>query len=670
MMAAGLLGVVVLLGVMARLRTTTGDLVVEVNEPGATVEVFDAEGKVIVTGTSSDSPLVFSLEPGRHQTRVEKNGFIAYTGQIDIESGGKTSVTARLDPTPAEQGTLVVKGAEVGALVELLDLSGKIQATYRTNGAALSIPVAAGIHRVRLERDGTQLLLRDVRVVASQTVEMDASSAFEGQQQAVASPPTTPTDAATTVTQPSSPGSAAADTSWQLPAGVPPPAVAPFDAAQAKQHQDVWAKYLNISAETTNSIGMKLVLIPAGEFVMGSPATEDGRASDEQQHRVRITQPIYLGAHEVTQAQYQQVIGTNSSHFKDARNPVETVSWDDAVRFCHELSALPEEQAAGRTYRLPTEAEWEYACRAGGATKWNFGNTASGMGEYAWYEDNSQRHTHPVGERRPTCSACTICTEMCGSGVGIGMTPATTRTRHRPIQRGPRQGPIGCSGAVAGTPCVELPFGEPQLDPAEPPRLLPGLPRRRSSLGQVSRFSKPEAKAEAAKGGAPSSRAIHYSPGFGRQNRWIEGLGGRQFDRAFPDRVGSGSIERIFVQSHIADPAAQARFGYDQTGKASLVTVAISVPWVVRFAWPVAYRKAVVHESPEAFVRSRNAAAQEENSRVTNTRIQMGRDTFCILRGSATEQKPKSSPAHSLPAFTFPRSMVVPRFLWGGPSSR
>ena len=268
MVAAGLLGVVVLLGVMATLRTKDGDLVVEVSEPGAKVEVLDAEGKVIVTSASGEGPLVFSLEPGRHQMRVEKNGFIAYTGQIDIESGGRTSVTARLDPKPSEQGTLVVKVAEAGLLVELLDVSGKIQATYRTSGP-LSIPVAAGIHRVRVERDGTQLLLRDVRVVASQTVEMDASSALEGQQQAVASPPTTPTDAATTVTQPSSPSSAAADTSWQLPAGAPPPAIAPFDAAQAKQHQDAWAKYVKVPVETTNSIGMKLVLIPPGEFDIG-----------------------------------------------------------------------------------------------------------------------------------------------------------------------------------------------------------------------------------------------------------------------------------------------------------------------------------------------------------------------------------------------------------------
>ena len=170
---------------------------------------------------------------------------------------------------------------------------------------------------------------------------------------------------------------------------------------EAAPEQPGSTQKLGPPAVETNSIGMKLVPIPAGEFVMGSPEREDGRASDEQQHRVRITQPFYLGAHEVTHGQYQQVIVTNPRHFKDAQNPVVQVSWDDAVKFCHELSALPEEQAAGRTYRLPTEAEWEYACRAESWTKWNFGKTASDIDEYAWYKRNSQSHAHPVGQLRP-----------------------------------------------------------------------------------------------------------------------------------------------------------------------------------------------------------------------------------------------------------------------------
>jgi formylglycine-generating enzyme required for sulfatase activity len=131
--------------------------------------------------------------------------------------------------------------------------------------------------------------------------------------------------------------------------------------------------------EITNSIGMKLALIPAGTFLMGSPSGEEGRGSDEgPQHKVTITRPFYMGVYQVTQEEYERVVGSNPSHFsasgggkdkvkgKDTRRlPAENVSWDDAVEFCRRLSELPEDKRAGRLYRLPTEAEWEYSCRGG-----------------------------------------------------------------------------------------------------------------------------------------------------------------------------------------------------------------------------------------------------------------------------------------------------------------
>jgi len=153
--------------------------------------------------------------------------------------------------------------------------------------------------------------------------------------------------------------------------------------------------------EVTNSIGMKLRLIPAGEFMMGSPGTESDREDDETQHRVTITKPFYLGETEVTQEQYEKVMGTNPSEFKDPQNPVETVSWDDAVEFCRKLSAMPAEKTKGYEYRLPTEAEWEYACRSGTTTAYGFGDDASRLGDYGWFEDNSGSKTHPVGEKKP-----------------------------------------------------------------------------------------------------------------------------------------------------------------------------------------------------------------------------------------------------------------------------
>ena len=182
----------------------------------------------------------------------------------------------------------------------------------------------------------------------------------------------------------------------------PPLAVAPFDAAAAKAHQEAWAKHLGVPVEVSNSIGVKLKLIPPGGFTMGSPDSDASTSDREKpQHTVRITNAFYLGVTEVTQEQYERVMGANPSHFKGAQLPVEMVSWEDAVEFCHKLSALSAERSAGRVYRLPTEAEWEYACRAGSQTQWSFGDSESSLGDYAWYSSNAGRKTHVVGQKKP-----------------------------------------------------------------------------------------------------------------------------------------------------------------------------------------------------------------------------------------------------------------------------
>ena len=108
-----------------------------------------------------------------------------------------------------------------------------------------------------------------------------------------------------------------------------------------------------------------------------------------------------IGVYEVTQQQYEAVMGSNPSEFKGANNPVENVSWDDAVAYCAKLSSLPAEVAAGHVYRLPTAAEWEYACRAGTTTEYSFGDDEKDLGKYAWFLDNSLRTTHGVGEKLP-----------------------------------------------------------------------------------------------------------------------------------------------------------------------------------------------------------------------------------------------------------------------------
>jgi formylglycine-generating enzyme required for sulfatase activity len=159
--------------------------------------------------------------------------------------------------------------------------------------------------------------------------------------------------------------------------------------------------------EITNSIGMKLVLIPKGTFMMGSPIEEERRFEDEAQHQVTIGKDYYLGVTEVTQMQYEKVMGANPSYFEgnavlgdSSNHPVEQVSWEDAVEFCKKLSELPEEKKSGRVYRLPTEAEWEYACRAGSKAAYSFGANSKTLGDYAWFGENSGSQTHPVGEKK------------------------------------------------------------------------------------------------------------------------------------------------------------------------------------------------------------------------------------------------------------------------------
>ena len=157
----------------------------------------------------------------------------------------------------------------------------------------------------------------------------------------------------------------------------------------------------------TNSLGMQFVQVPAGKFQMGSPTTEPGRGADEELHEVEISRPFYLATTEVTQGVYEKLMGTNPAVRPpdDAPDrssyPVENVSWDEAVDFCRRLSEVPAEKAAGRTYRLPTEAEWEYACRAGTTTAFPF--PAAELDAYCRYAGNSlpQKRQPDTKTRKP-----------------------------------------------------------------------------------------------------------------------------------------------------------------------------------------------------------------------------------------------------------------------------
>jgi formylglycine-generating enzyme required for sulfatase activity/tRNA A-37 threonylcarbamoyl transferase component Bud32 len=171
---------------------------------------------------------------------------------------------------------------------------------------------------------------------------------------------------------------------------------------------------------------IEMFAMPPGEFWMGASESDKNAFDDEKpRHKVKITQPFHLAKTKVTQAQYEEVMGANPSafsargRFKDkvkgqdtSQHPVESISWLDAVRFCNRLSERhglePYYQIEGKTvtihggtgYRLPTEAEWEYACRADTDTLWSFGEKADDLGSHAWYADNSGDTTHPVAEKK------------------------------------------------------------------------------------------------------------------------------------------------------------------------------------------------------------------------------------------------------------------------------
>lgn len=184
---------------------------------------------------------------------------------------------------------------------------------------------------------------------------------------------------------------------------------------EVKLNENVPAKFI-MDEVYTNTIGMKLKRISAGNFMMGSPDSEINRHDSEGPiHRVHITKPFYIGMYEVTQAQWKAVMGTEpwkgetytylwsekKLTMKEGPNyPATYVSWEDAVEFCKKLSARE-----GLTYRLPTEAQWEYACRAGTNTAYCFGNDSSKLDEYAWFRTDPQGPTedfaNEVGQKRP-----------------------------------------------------------------------------------------------------------------------------------------------------------------------------------------------------------------------------------------------------------------------------
>jgi formylglycine-generating enzyme required for sulfatase activity len=180
----------------------------------------------------------------------------------------------------------------------------------------------------------------------------------------------------------------------------------PFDAGQARSLQQSWAKAFHVDVHVTNSIGVKLVFLPGGRFEMGPNGSR---------YRITLTQPFYLGVTEVTLGQYRRFLPGHRVEGADAEFnrddvPAASVTWHDARAFCAWLSEQPAEKAAGRVYALPTEAQWEWAARAGTTTARYFGETDKDQAAYSWfnvtYTPNPQHETkgrgrQPVGRLKP-----------------------------------------------------------------------------------------------------------------------------------------------------------------------------------------------------------------------------------------------------------------------------
>ncbi|MCU0962659.1 MAG: bifunctional serine/threonine-protein kinase/formylglycine-generating enzyme family protein [Pirellulaceae bacterium] len=347
---------------------------------------------------------------------------------VASEAAGTSRFLAAVMEMAKGSGTLIVANDDPAVLVHIPDRNLIISGVPPT-----PVLLPSGQYRLKATRHGLPVSLdRDVVTIG------------RGGREVVRIVGVPPASDATTTGAMAEPSDAAA---WEkiLASDAPPPAVVPFDARAARQSQQAWADYLGLplrrEVSLREGITLTLVLIPPGEFLMGAPQDEIDRLvksrGDESpwrkgfpregpQHLVRITRAFYLGEFEVTQQQYECLMNENPSRFVRGEYgdsplsgqptdqlPVDNTTWFDAVHFCNEVSRLENRDAyyalqgeavsriAGTGYRLPTEAEWEYACRAGSAERYHFGSSLPDLSDHAWYRDNSKGTTHPVGKKLP-----------------------------------------------------------------------------------------------------------------------------------------------------------------------------------------------------------------------------------------------------------------------------
>jgi formylglycine-generating enzyme required for sulfatase activity/serine/threonine protein kinase len=525
LIGAGFLGVLILAGIIVSLRTKDGTLIVEVDQPDATVQVLDSEGKVEVSQKGGVGKVTISVDPGKHRLRVEKDGFTVFGQEFEIESGDQKAIKATLaavhalpaltadanrkvaDWVLAKKGSLGIrikgenKSKSVNQptdvpreLFSVVSINLTRQAGLKTEAISDSelecLAASKEIENIQLYRqtnitdlglnhlqslkslrtlnlnycgvtdDGLRYLqalqnLKDLELTGTRTSDdglvhlhrLDQLSKLKLRSTKI-------TSAGIAALQKKLPNckiewddTAKATTSTPPVGPTPPLAKAPFDAAQAKAHQAAWAKHLGTEVETTNSVGAKMILIPPGEFMMGStdeqveaalkvadelkadqPTKDRIQKSERPQHKVVITKPFLIGATEVTVGQFKKFSATgyqttaekaevvaktttldanqsppkpiltylNPGHAVTDDSPAAVITWNDAVAYCKWLSDQEK-----RIYRLPTEAEWEYACRAGTTTQYFFGDDYNESHNYGWHNNNAKGQSQPVGKLLP-----------------------------------------------------------------------------------------------------------------------------------------------------------------------------------------------------------------------------------------------------------------------------
>lgn len=312
------------------------------------------------------------------------------------EATGVTRFASTVIRLTTGSGTLVIESDDPGVKIAINGEEVTI-----TGGGVEELTLRPGEYKIAALKDGQPVkqelvsITRNGKTVVRMSLEPNIS---------------------TTKPEVSQTGQGAEGSPW--PKDAPPMAIAPFDGEQAQRHQQAWADYLDVPVQTANDVGMNLRLIPPGRFLM------------RQGYDVTISKPFRIGTCEVTIAQFRafvegtgyktsaEILGGYHMLHESGRvtpdmkhadftwrhedvnrgddYPAAQLSWEDAVKFCEWLSGKE-----GKRYRLPTEAEWEWAGRAGKLTTYHFGNDHRKLSDYAWYKDNAGRHTHRVGLMKP-----------------------------------------------------------------------------------------------------------------------------------------------------------------------------------------------------------------------------------------------------------------------------